>query len=194
MANRSATSGWPRWKAVSKQATCGRSGRRARIERMGARLFGWCRGASGTRRSSLASTSSSTRTGAAKSGPPWTTRWPTASGGCAQMLHDPVAHDLLGRDEVGCLDLPVGQDGAAMLLGREARPCRPDAVDLSGEAGARSSPATSNSSNLMLELPALRTRMVPVMPSPAASGPGGARRALPRRRRPCGCGHCRHGW
>ena len=56
---------------------------------------------------------------------------------CAQMLHDPVAHDLLGRDEVGCLDLPVGQDGAAMLLGPEACPCRPDAVDLSGEAGAQ---------------------------------------------------------
>ena len=36
-----------RWKAVSKQATCGTSGAISIARRIGARLFGWCSGASG---------------------------------------------------------------------------------------------------------------------------------------------------
>ena len=42
-----ATGAWPRWKPVSKQATCGTSGIRSKIASMGARLCGWCSGASG---------------------------------------------------------------------------------------------------------------------------------------------------
>ena len=42
-----AISGWLWWKAVSKQATCGSPGRRRRTIRIGSRLWGWCRGASG---------------------------------------------------------------------------------------------------------------------------------------------------
>ena len=37
-----------RWNAVSKQATCGSSGARFSSSRIGARLCGWCSGASGT--------------------------------------------------------------------------------------------------------------------------------------------------
>ena len=55
----------PRWNAVSKQATCGRSGRRSSSSRIGARLCGWCSGASGTNCSRSASTAASTRTGCA---------------------------------------------------------------------------------------------------------------------------------
>ena len=44
---------------------------------IGARLCGWCKGASGTNAWSRASTASSTRTGAPNEAPPCTTRWPT---------------------------------------------------------------------------------------------------------------------
>ena len=47
-ANICASSGCARWNAVSKQATCGRSGRRSSSRRIGVRLCGWCSGASGT--------------------------------------------------------------------------------------------------------------------------------------------------
>ncbi len=46
-ANACATGGCPRWNAVSKQATCGSCGRRSSSARIGARLCGWCSGASG---------------------------------------------------------------------------------------------------------------------------------------------------
>ena len=47
-AKRCATSGFVAWNAVSKHATCGSSGGRSSSERIGARLCGWCSGASGT--------------------------------------------------------------------------------------------------------------------------------------------------
>ena len=56
--------GWPRWKAVSKQATCGTSGSIAMASRIGARLFGWCSGASVlVARRAASRTASSIRTG-----------------------------------------------------------------------------------------------------------------------------------
>jgi len=44
---------------------------------MGARLCGWCSGASGTSASRRSNTSGVTRAGAANASPPCTTRWPT---------------------------------------------------------------------------------------------------------------------
>ena len=64
-ANICASGGLVRWNAVSKQATCGSSGARWSTARIGARLCGWCSGASGTSFSSFATTAASTRTGAA---------------------------------------------------------------------------------------------------------------------------------
>ena len=47
-ANICASSGCVRWNAVSKQATCGSSAAARAAARIGARLCGWCSGASGT--------------------------------------------------------------------------------------------------------------------------------------------------
>ena len=59
----SATAGWPRWKLVSKQATCGTPGRRSNTASMAARLCGWWRGASGTSFRSSSRTSGVTTVG-----------------------------------------------------------------------------------------------------------------------------------
>src|SRR5579875_532781 len=67
------------WKAVSKQATAGTSGRTARVASRACRDGAWCNGARSPRARSSRSTAASTRTGPAKRVPPWTTRWPTAS-------------------------------------------------------------------------------------------------------------------
>ena len=80
---RVATSGWARWKAVSKQATCGSPARSAR--RRGSRrdCAAGAAAPAGRAHRARASTSSSITHGAAKSVPPWTTRWPTPrSGAC----------------------------------------------------------------------------------------------------------------
>src|SRR5262250_2255292 len=50
-----------RWKAVSKQATCGTSGAVSNKMWIGSRLCGWCSGARGTNFSNFASTWGSTR-------------------------------------------------------------------------------------------------------------------------------------
>ena len=59
-----ATAGWVRWKAVSKQPTCGTCGISPATARTARRLCGWCSGASGTKVSSVRSTDSSSRVGA----------------------------------------------------------------------------------------------------------------------------------
>ena len=64
---------------MSKHATCGRSGLRVIAVRIGARLCGSCRGASGTSASSSASNSGVTRAGLEWRSPPCTTRWPRAA-------------------------------------------------------------------------------------------------------------------
>ena len=80
MAKRSATAGWPRWNAVSKQATCGRPGYRAASVFSTASAGGLCSGASGDTASIRASEAASTSTGAVSAGPPCTTRWPKPPG------------------------------------------------------------------------------------------------------------------
>src|SRR5579863_8229920 len=67
------------WKAVSKQATAGTSGRIWLTRWMPRSDIGWCRGARSTRASRPRTTSASTRTGSVNLPPPWTTRCPTAS-------------------------------------------------------------------------------------------------------------------
>ena len=59
----SVCAGCPRWKAVSKQATCGMSGSISAASRIGARLCGWCSGASGASAVSRARMAASMRTG-----------------------------------------------------------------------------------------------------------------------------------
>ncbi len=74
IAYRAADSGIVVWKAVSKTATCGRSGRSARAVRMPVMFAGLCSGATGTRRSTSFSTSSVITVGALNFRPPCTTR------------------------------------------------------------------------------------------------------------------------
>ena len=81
MAKACATSGTVRWKAVSKHATWGRSGACSSTARIGARLCGWCSGASDARSVSSRSRSAVTRSGLACDAPPCTTRWPSAANG-----------------------------------------------------------------------------------------------------------------
>jgi hypothetical protein len=64
-ANICATSGLLRWKAVSKQATCGMSGSRCISSAIGARLCGWCSGASGSNSRSASRMCAFIRTGRA---------------------------------------------------------------------------------------------------------------------------------
>ncbi len=64
-------------KAVSNTATCGTSNS-DRAAWMPATAPGLCSGASGIRSEISATTASEMITGSEKSGPPWTTRWPTA--------------------------------------------------------------------------------------------------------------------
>ncbi len=74
IAYRAADSGIVVWKAVSKTATCGRSGRSACAVRTPVRLAGLCSGATGISRSISVSTSSSMTVGSVKNRPPCTTR------------------------------------------------------------------------------------------------------------------------
>lgn len=90
IAYRAAYSGIVVWKAVSKTATCGRSGRRARAVRMPVMFAGLCSGATGTRRSISFSTSSSITTGSVNRSPPCTTRWPIAAS-CGESRPSPSA-------------------------------------------------------------------------------------------------------
>ena len=80
-AYRKALAGMVWWNAVSNTATCGSSGRAARIASMPVRSAGFCNGASGANDRIAAMTSSSTRTEFAE---------PLA----------PVHHPVPGADEI----------------------------------------------------------------------------------------------
>ena len=67
------------WNAVSKTATCGRSGNARRATSIPTALTGLCSGASTDRSRIAASTASSISTGAEKRSPPCTTRCATAT-------------------------------------------------------------------------------------------------------------------
>ena len=153
-----ATCGWLRWNAVSKQATCGICGAAAAIASIGARLCGWCSGASGTRRASLARTSASMRAGAAKSTPPWTTRWPNASTGRPASSWRPSA--MISLVALRWSRPPAGRPFPPRCRRRRWSPADaapvPDARPVRGTATRR--PARLHRvANLMLEEPALRT-------------------------------------
>ena len=60
-ARRRASAGWVAWKAVSKQATCGRSGSCAASARIAATLCGWWWGARGSSAASCAMVSGVSR-------------------------------------------------------------------------------------------------------------------------------------
>ena len=68
-----------RWKAVSKQATCGTPGTASPIASISAISPGRCSGSSGAIRRSSSSISAVTSAGSTNRSPPWTTRCPTAA-------------------------------------------------------------------------------------------------------------------
>ena len=154
----------------------GRGGRRCRSRRpaarrgsaraaaaMPARLCGWCSGASGTSARSRAITASSTSTGAARSGPPCTTRWPTAATRRPRQHAVQPVDDDAERRARGCpAPSPSSQRWSAStraggVLRGEARRGA-DALDLAGERATRRRPPTSKTANLIEDEPALRTR------------------------------------
>ena len=161
-ANACATGGWPWWKAVSKQATCGNVRcraappdrrdvvrlvqRRERNERL-------------ERRDDVAST----RTGADVFGPPCTTRWPTATSRCSlavlrrsQSRQDgerAVVPERLARGP-----LPFTDRRAVRIACDELRRIA-ELLDAAAHPPGEGGAATAKTSNLRLDEPAFSTRI-----------------------------------
>ena len=157
------------------EARGGRGGRRCRsrrpaagpgaiaiARRIGARLFGWCSGASDWSAASRPRMAASSRTGRSKSGPPWTTRWPMALELDAAEAVEPGARRLDRRRQVedsAASKLRSTRVAPAASVAREPR-VDADAVDLAADPPPGAPSTTSKSWNFRLDEPALTTRMV----------------------------------
>ena len=106
------------WKAVSKTATCGTSGRSVARRAVARTLGGLWSGARSKQSSIARSTSSSIRTEGVKRSPPCTTRWPTASISLAVLDHARPSGSRRAQDP---LDRDLVLEDLGRLLGRRAR-------------------------------------------------------------------------
>src|SRR5262249_23613039 len=159
-ANACATTGCERWNAVSKHATWGSPGALSETARMAARLWGWCRGASGTSSSSRRRVSVSTTWGPAKSAPPWTTRWPAAATRCpertppaASERRKPIAPSCPRRGPSAHF-LPATTPDASRAVNRG----RVATSSMAPWRRSRGGPSSRKTENFRLEEPALTTR------------------------------------
>ena len=188
-----ATSGTERWKAVSKQATCGNAGASAITARIGARLCGSCSGASGTSASSSSSSAAvDPHRRGVRSRPPCTTRWPSSTA-CVPRAgpRSQGSSAWHGRPWRGGWGMQGGGSSAAppasVARARGSAPrCRPPGRRAAGARPRRARISARRSRRSGRRPGGIMAHRIDPLPwwRPASASPSARRRSVQRRVRP----------